>query len=94
MLTQMLIELTRWTKYQKQITARLVVPNKKVTTCYSKPIIKVCLQHQFPLLEEKTPIDSPKPQPVQKRKKKKVAKEQSREPSLEVIIKKQFINEH
>jgi len=43
MLTQMLIELTRWTEHQKQIVVGLAVLDKKATTCYFKKIIKVCL---------------------------------------------------
>jgi phospholipid N-methyltransferase len=41
MLTQMSIELTWWTKYLKQIAAKLVTPNRKVATYYYGPIIEV-----------------------------------------------------
>jgi hypothetical protein len=43
--------------------------------------------------EEDTPIDSPKPQLVQERKKKKVVEEQLKKPFPEVITREQFINE-
>jgi hypothetical protein len=42
----------------KQIVAGLITVNRKATTCFFGPIIKVCLQHWFPLLKEDTPIDS------------------------------------
>jgi hypothetical protein len=41
--------------------------DRKATTYYFGPIIKVCLQHWFPLLKEDTHVDFPKPQPVQKK---------------------------
>jgi hypothetical protein len=37
------------------------------------------------LLEEDTPIDSPRPQLIQGREEKKIAMEQTRETSLEVV---------
>jgi hypothetical protein len=61
MLTQMSIELTRWTEHQNRIAAGLVTLDRKVTTCYSRLVIEVCLQHWFPLLEEDMPIDYPRP---------------------------------
>jgi hypothetical protein len=45
MLTQMSIKLTWWTKHQKQIATGLTTRNKKATTCYYGPIIKVRLWH-------------------------------------------------
>jgi hypothetical protein len=45
------------------------------------------------LLEEDTPIDSPKTQLVHGRNEKKTVVEQFRESSPEVVIKEQFINE-
>jgi hypothetical protein len=45
MLTQMSIELTQWTEHQKQITTWLTTLDRKTTTCYSKLVIEVCLQH-------------------------------------------------
>jgi hypothetical protein len=47
----------------------------KATTYYSRPIIEVYLHYWFPFLEEDTPIDSPKPQPVQGGEDKKIATE-------------------
>jgi hypothetical protein len=38
-------------------------------------MIKVCLQRWFLFLKEDTPVDFPKPQPVQERKKKKIVAE-------------------
>jgi len=43
------------------------------------------------LLEKDTPLDSPKPQLVHGRKEKRIAMEQSKEASLEVVTKEQFI---
>jgi hypothetical protein len=65
MLTQISIELTRWIEHQKYITTGLTSLDRKTTTCYSRYVTKVCLRHWFPLLEEDTIINSPKPQPVQ-----------------------------
>jgi hypothetical protein len=45
------------------------------------------------LLKEDTPIDFPRPQPVQRKKEKKIATKQTREPFLEVVTKEQFISE-
>jgi hypothetical protein len=38
-------------------------------------------------------VNSPRPHPVQKRRKKNIATMQSREPSPEVVTKEQFISE-
>ncbi len=89
MLTQNSIELIRWIEHQKQIAVGLTTHDKKATTCYFELMIKVCLQHWFPLLEKDTPVDFPKPQPIQE-KEKKVDVQQSRKPFHEVMTKEQF----
>jgi hypothetical protein len=60
MLTQMLIELTRWIEHHKQIATWLAMPDKK-TTCYFKLVIKVCLWHWFISSKEYMLVDSSKP---------------------------------
>ncbi len=61
MLTQMSIELTWWIEHKKHIVARLTTLDMKASTYYFGLVIEVYLCHWFPLSEEDTPIDSPKP---------------------------------
>jgi len=43
-------------------------------------------------LDEDTLVDSPKPQPIQEKEKRQVVGERLKKPSLEIVIKEQFIN--
>jgi hypothetical protein len=69
------------------IIVGLVAPNKKRATYYSKPMLKIGLMHLFPITDEDTLIDFPKPQPIQERENNKIIGEESREPSPKVITK-------
>ncbi len=67
--------------------------DREVATFYLELMIEVCLRNWFPIIDEDTFVDSPKPQLVQEKDKKKILSEQSKETSLEVIVNGQFINE-
>jgi hypothetical protein len=85
---------TRWIEHQKSIAIGMVVFNKKATTCYSGLMIEVCFKALNPNhIKGFAHVDYPKPPSVQEKEKKKILSEQSREASIEVVTKEQFINE-
>jgi hypothetical protein len=59
MLTQLLIELTCWTKHQKKATINLVSNKTKAVNCYLQPILDILFGKWFPLSEVPSPIQQP-----------------------------------
>jgi len=54
-LTQLLLELTRWTKCQKKATINLVSSKTKIDNCYSRPILNILFRKWFPLSNMPSP---------------------------------------
>jgi len=51
-------------KHYKSIIAGLTMLDREVATFYLELMIEVCLRNWFPIIDEDTFVDSPKPQLV------------------------------
>jgi hypothetical protein len=50
-LTQLLVELTRWIECQKKAVTNLVSSKTKVDNCYLRSILDILFRKWFPLFE-------------------------------------------
>jgi hypothetical protein len=54
-LTQLLVELTHWTKCQKKVVANLISSKTKANNCYLGPILDILFRNWFPLSKVPSP---------------------------------------